>query len=448
MIGFDSAHQRHAMKISVTVLFLITTSAWAIDTTITADRDNTLYESPTGDISNGSGDYLFVGRTNQAPGSHIRRGLLHFDVAGSIPVGATITDVSLTLNMNKSRGFTQTVSLHNLTSDWGEGSSNAPGNEGGGTTAQTGDATWTNNFFGSSLWLSPGGDFNAVASASQTVVNTGQVVFSSNNLISDVQNWLDNPVTNRGWILIGDETTNATAQRFASREFANSNDRPTLSVSYELTSTLQFNPVKDNTLYESNTGTSSNGAGDRMFIGLTNQATPTRRAVLEFDLSSIHPAATITDVQLDLTISDIPVSVFVGTVNAQLHMATAEWGEANSTGSGSGGPAASGDATWLHRFFDTDAWSTPGGDFMPSPSASAAFDDMSTEIQFSSTPDLIADVTTWIQDANNNHGWVVLGDEVNGGNARGVYSREGTTPPVLTVTFTAPPDLIFADGFE
>ncbi len=372
---------------------------------------------------------------------------MHFDVAGAIPAGATITHVALNMNMNRSRGTTQTINLHTLTTDWGESGSHAPGNEGSGATAQTGDATWINNFFGSSSWLSPGGDFNAVASASQTVVNTGQVVFSSNNLISDVQNWLDNPSTNRGWILIGDETTNATAQRFASREFANSNERPTLSVSYEVASTQQFNPVKDNTLYETNDGSTSNGAGNRMFMGVNSQSA-LRRGVLEFDLSSIHPLATITEVQLDLTISDTPQNPFNGTVNAHLHMVTAEWGEANSSGGGGGASSNMGDATWLHRFFDTDAWSTPGGDFMPSPSATAGFDDMSTEIQFTSTQDLVADVTTWVQSAADNHGWIILGDEVNAGNARGIFSREGTTPPVLTVTFLPPPDLIFADDFE
>ena len=37
-------------------------------------------------------------------------------------------------------------------------------------------------------------------------------------MVSDVQSWLDNPATNYGWALIGDESTKTTARRFASRE--------------------------------------------------------------------------------------------------------------------------------------------------------------------------------------------------------------------------------------
>ena len=32
--------------------------------TVPASMDNTLYESPTGALSNGAGDYFFAGRTN------------------------------------------------------------------------------------------------------------------------------------------------------------------------------------------------------------------------------------------------------------------------------------------------------------------------------------------------------------------------------------------------
>ena len=63
---------------------------------ITASKDNTLYESPSGN-SNGSGTHFFVGKTN---GGSIRRGLVAFDLS-EIAQGATISSVTLTLNMSK-----------------------------------------------------------------------------------------------------------------------------------------------------------------------------------------------------------------------------------------------------------------------------------------------------------------------------------------------------------
>ena len=53
-------------------------------------RDNTLYESITGTVSNGSGPYFFVGMTT---GGERRRGLIRFDVASAIPAGSTVTGV-------------------------------------------------------------------------------------------------------------------------------------------------------------------------------------------------------------------------------------------------------------------------------------------------------------------------------------------------------------------
>ncbi|MBI2477538.1 MAG: hypothetical protein HYV60_02470, partial [Planctomycetia bacterium] len=88
--------------------------------------DNTLYENATGDLSNGVGQHLFVGRTNQAS---IRRGLINFDVGANIPVGSTINNVSLQLHVSKLRSGSDTVALHQVLASWGEGTSNAPGEE-------------------------------------------------------------------------------------------------------------------------------------------------------------------------------------------------------------------------------------------------------------------------------------------------------------------------------
>ena len=62
--------------------------------------DNTLFEDTTGSVSNGAGDGLFAGRVAPRSGSEIRRGLIRFDLAASIPANATINSVSMELTMS------------------------------------------------------------------------------------------------------------------------------------------------------------------------------------------------------------------------------------------------------------------------------------------------------------------------------------------------------------
>ena len=140
----------------------------ADETTLTAIKDNTIFESSTGGLSNGSGQFLFAGRSGQSSGS-VRRALLAFDLS-SIPTEAVVTAVRLTMNMSKTAAGATTVSLHRVVVDWGEGSSNATDRGGGqGAAATTGDATWIHTFFASGTWSSPGGDIATGATSSLEV---------------------------------------------------------------------------------------------------------------------------------------------------------------------------------------------------------------------------------------------------------------------------------------
>jgi len=47
--------------------------------TLNPSKDNTLYERATGSHSNGSGEFLFVGRTGANGNTLVRRGLVAFD---------------------------------------------------------------------------------------------------------------------------------------------------------------------------------------------------------------------------------------------------------------------------------------------------------------------------------------------------------------------------------
>jgi hypothetical protein len=204
--------------------------------TLGAIKDNTLYESSTGALSNGAGQRFFAGRSNQLTGS-IRRGLLAFDIAGSIPAGAVIQSVTLRLYMSQmpfGGGGAETIGLNRVLVDWGEGTSVALGNEGGGAAATTGDATWLHSFFNTSFWSSPGGAFSPTPSASQSVTDTGFYIWGSTSaMVADVQKWLDTPSASFGWMVIGNEAATQTAKRFDGRQHLTPSVRPQLTVTFQ-----------------------------------------------------------------------------------------------------------------------------------------------------------------------------------------------------------------------
>jgi len=195
---------------------------------ITPSKDNTLYEydPAEGDHSNGAGFHFFAGENGMG---ERRRGVVAFDVAGTIPPGSTITAVTLTMNMSMTPAGAETVELHKLLADWGEGTSHAPMGEGDGAPATPNDATWRHRFFDTIFWTTEGGDFSAAVSATQSVGGVGQYMWSSAQMVADVQEWLDNPASNFGWLVLGDESTIATAKRFDTRESASP---PVLTIQY------------------------------------------------------------------------------------------------------------------------------------------------------------------------------------------------------------------------
>ena len=272
---------------------------------------------------------MFTGRTRDG---FKRRAVIAFDLTGSVPAGATINSVSLQLHVSRvSNNTLRTTSLHRLLADWGEGTSNAGQNEGQGAPSTTNDATWIHRFYPSTFWTAAGGDFAAGASASTGITSTGLYTWSSSAMVVDAQGWLNNPGTNFGWLIEGDESVVETAKRLDTRENGQTANRPGLLVDYTagagatgacclssgacsvLTSTecatqggsyhgdstsctpnpcgttVNLAASKDNTLYESSTGTLSNGAGTKFLA--SKSGTVLRRGVIQFDLSSIPRGA-------------------------------------------------------------------------------------------------------------------------------------------------------------
>jgi hypothetical protein len=219
----------------------------AAQVTIGPSKDNTIFQNNVNN-SSGAGNGLFAGTNgNSSP----RRGLIAFDIAGSIPAGSMIQSVQLTMFLGQIAGGSgpanAVIDLRRLNANWGEGvaqkqtpPSDSLAGLGQGAAAGDGDATWNARLFSATnptLWTSPGGDFANSARATSTVgttLNIGYTWASTAALVSDVQGWLNAPATNFGWDLVNeDETSASTLRGFYSRETATATLHPQLQVTFQ-----------------------------------------------------------------------------------------------------------------------------------------------------------------------------------------------------------------------
>ena len=187
---------------SRTLLLLLALTAaapsYADSVTLTPVKDNTLYEpiqaDAYADMSDGAGPTMFTGKVkdarNQAGQVAVRRAVVEFDIAGSIPADATIDSVQLTMYCDKvAQSASFNVALHRLLSEWGEGTSNTGNSQQGrGEPATPNDATWRHTFYSSQFWTTPGADYALTASATRAVGLTGPYTWgSTSGLVADVQ---------------------------------------------------------------------------------------------------------------------------------------------------------------------------------------------------------------------------------------------------------------------
>ncbi|MCH8310693.1 MAG: DNRLRE domain-containing protein, partial [Chloroflexi bacterium] len=151
--------------------------------------------------------------------------------------------------------------------------------------------------------------------------------------------------------------------------------------------------------------------------------------------------ATVDSVSLRLNMSRTSLSAGVQTIST--HRLTADWGEGNSVstggggGGGIGGPAAFGDATWIHRFSNSTNWTSPGGDFVSSASASQTVSGIGAYSW--SSAQMVADVQAWVNASSTNFGWLLKGNESSSRTAKRFDSRQNSNAsnrPALTITYT------------
>jgi hypothetical protein len=210
-----------------------------------------------------------------------------------------------------------------------------------------------------------------------------------------------------------------------------------LTIGLAAAATVTLTPTKDNTLYEIEDGSISNGKGQHFFTGMTIE--PLRkRGLMAFDLSSIPAGSSIVSATLRLNMS----KTIALPEPTSLHHVLADWGEAGSDApgpEGTGALAQAGDATWLHRFFPSTFWTTAGGDFSPTPSATTTVG--LEDLYFWSSPGMVADLQGWLDTPATNFGWLVFTYEGDFPSAKRFDTRENSLPanrPQLTIRYSPP----------
>ncbi|MFT5058251.1 MAG: hypothetical protein ACI89E_001024 [Planctomycetota bacterium] len=241
---------------------------------LSAQQDSSIYENPAGSTASGVGEWGFTGGTRTGS---IRRYFIQFDVAGAIPSGAMVTNARLELHVAQfPPGATSSnYGTHRVPTAWGEGPSDGFGQ---GAPAQTGDATWLHTFFPGTFWSNAGGDFAPAASGSSPMNSVGMHSISSTGLASDVQDFLDNPGSNFGWMIKSNSEANSTARGFAAREFSVASQRPVLVIDYTVPTV--FSPFCDPASNNSTggpailTGAFGSGYGSDLHLDVTGGPLP------------------------------------------------------------------------------------------------------------------------------------------------------------------------------
>lgn len=202
--------------------------------------------------------------------------------------------------------------------------------------------------------------------------------------------------------------------------------------------TVSLHPTADTTLQEAFSA-DNYGDGTSFTAGGRRQGGRTRGLLL-FDIAGNIPAgSTISSVSLTLSVVGVPSGGINSTFD--LDRLSASWGEGNGSDHG-GSPAGPGQATWINRFGTSGSpWTTAGGDFSSTVSASRAITGFGN-FTFSSTSGLVADVQGWLNSPSTDFGWLLRSEsELTGTTIRRFGSRNsGANAPTLTITYTPVPE--------
>jgi hypothetical protein len=212
---------------SIAAAFVCLNSVRADSATLVPSADTWIFAEAPDNNMGASVDFA-VGVN--AHGSAMRA-LMKFGFS-TIPVNAVVTSVTVSVTAYKGNVIDDTTFvLHRLLQDWVEGE----GNGNTGSPAAPGWATWNDRINSTNSWSAPGAapdtDYDATASGS-IVVNTLQTYTfpSTTKLVSDVQGWIANPLSNFGWLFKADAEGGQSARRWFSHD--NLSGGPSLTINY------------------------------------------------------------------------------------------------------------------------------------------------------------------------------------------------------------------------
>lgn len=416
-----------------------------------------------------SANYGVTQSLRAAPAASTAKILLQFDLT-SIPVGAVIDSAIITLWHTTSGGSGVSVSIHRALTDWFEGDGNNSPPSGNGST-------WLlRNVSGSVAWGAAGGQAGTdyATTATDTTTVTGTVAPFDWDVTSDVQDFVDGVVTNRGWWFI---VTATAARSFRSSDHPTTGERPAITVTYSIPPT-EGSAIGTSTVTGHLTGVASlsgSAGGSSTVSGslvdlavqtffvqpdstsgkdtLIDSAAPTFNygirneiisgftvggilveGLIQFDLSAIPAQATIVSATLSLWCTSEVSSV---DTTIALRRSLVEWFEGVKNGAApDGGQDGS---TWnLRNANGSLAWASPGGvsgsDYASVVTDSVLVTGINTWYDF----DVATDIAGFVNNDFDNFGWWVLPVTAVTNNRKSFASSDhvdDTIRPKLTVIY-------------
>lgn len=204
---------------------------------------------------------------------------------------------------------------------------------------------------------------------------------------------------------------------------------------------VTLRPVADTSLFEFTPDDNMGGAA--LAAGRIDRDAGRARALIKFDPAASIPAgARIDSVRFTIRVTKVPPSPVNSTFS--LHKVLRSWGEGNKAVALLGGPATAGEATWKARAIPSESWGAPGGqagvDYVAAATASRAIAGVAA-YPYESSPGLVADVQSWLDDPANNFGWILISSaEDRRKSAKRFGSRETTgTAPSMIIEYTPAP---------
>lgn len=191
----------------------------------------------------------------------------------------------------------------------------------------------------------------------------------------------------------------------------------------------------------------ANGKGESLLVG-NAQSGLFRRSLIAFELGESVPAGSVVvDARLSLGLLPIASTTFVSVFRVFSPWAA---GTTDPEDEFFGELAQTGDVTWNYRFYHaTDAsrlapWQNPGGDFSPDQPLLTSTGEGTGNVVFYTSPELIADVQSMLDQPDQHFGWLLAGDESsvfsNLLQAGSSENEDEAVRPKLEITYVAPTD--------